>query len=219
MYTPPAFAVTDPKVIHAFVAKNNFGVLVTASEGDAPTATHLPFLFDWARGPHGRLCAHMARANPHWQALEALHNKVEEVLVIFSGAHGYVSPRYYEPGPAVPTWNYEAAHVYGVPTLVTDDAEIRDTLEKLSARHEAGAAQAWTMDKEDPAFIEKMLAAIVTFEIDITRIEMKSKLSQNKPQATQQKIIQCLKNSAHEQDEFLAKAMEKAVLDKPTEKR
>ena len=209
MYTPPAFTVTDPKTIHDFVTENNFGVLVTAAAGDVPVATHLPFLFDWAHGPHGRLCAHMARANPQWRLLQDMHGKVEEVLVIFAGAHGYVSPRYYDPGPAVPTWNYQAAHIYGVPRLVEDDAEIRDTLAKLSAHHEADAPDPWRMDKEDPAFIEKMVAAIVAFEIDITRIEMKSKMSQNKTEETQEKVIRMLQSSVYAQDRFLAAAMKK----------
>lgn len=214
MYTPPAFKITDPNLIHTFLAQNSFGVLITAQQGEAPTGTHLPFLFDWSHGPNGRLCAHMARANPHWRVLQGMHDKVEEALVIFFGAHGYVSPRYYEPGPAVPTWNYETAHVYGVPSLPADTTEFRHHLETLAAFHEGDAVNPWRMENEDPQFIEKMMAAIVPFEIDITRIEMKAKMSQNKPEKTQQKVVESLRNSSYVHDHTLADAMKRYLSNK-----
>ncbi len=208
MYIPAAFAITAPGLIHGFLAENNFGVLMTALPGAAPVATHLPFVFDWSQGPNGRMYGHMARANPHWQDLAQLHASVQEALVVFAGAHGYVSPRYYGPGAAVPTWNYEAAHVYGVPRLVEDKEELRHSVRMLAEQHEAGAASAWRMENEDPAFIDKMLAAIVSFEIDVTRIEMKAKMSQNKPPATQQAVVGHLQKSSHLQDKILCTAMQ-----------
>ena len=213
MYTPSHFTVSDEKRIHAFLQENSFGILVTALPGDAPVATHVPFLFDPAPGPHGRLCAHMARANPHWQDLQKLHEGVQEVLVIFQGTHSYVSPRFYEPGPAVPTWNYEAAHVYGVPSVMKSDAEARHLLHLLSAFHEKGAEHPWTMGKEPPAFIDDMVAGIVAFEIDITRVEMKAKLSQNKSPATQEKVIAALETSAHKSEQMLADIMRQRLAD------
>ena len=207
MYTPTPFAVSDKNRIHAFLEANSFGMLVTALPGDAPVATHVPFLFDPTQGPQGRLSAHMARANPHWQALQ----KTPEALVIFQGAHGYVSPRYYEPGPAVPTWNYEAAHVYGVPRVLDREADARRLLHLLSAFHEKGAEHPWTMGKEPPAFIDDMVAGIVAFEIDITRIEMKAKLSQNKSSSTQEKVIGTLETSAHKSEQILANVMRRRL--------
>lgn len=214
MYTPSVFNVTDRQAIHDFVMANNFGVLISSTPGEAPTASHLPFVFDMTHGPQGRLCAHMARANPHWKALETMHDKVEEALVIFGGAHGYVSPNYYEPGPAVPTWNYEAAHIYGVPSVVTTAEETRHALDGLATHHERGFEEPWVLDKEDPQFIEKMMAGIVAFEIDITRIEMKAKMSQNKSHATQNSIVEHLKKSAHAQDTVLADRMTSYLTEK-----
>ncbi len=209
MYTPTPFAVSDKKRIHAFLKDNSFGMLVTALPGEAPVATHVPFLFDPTEGPQGRLSAHMARANPHWQALQ----KTPDALVIFQGAHGYVSPRYYDPGPAVPTWNYEAAHVYGAPRVLNTEADARRLLHLLSAFHEKAAEHPWTMGKEPPAFIDDMVAGIVAFEIDITRIEMKAKLSQNKSPATQEKVINSLETSAHKSEQILADIMRQRLTD------
>src|SRR4051794_27392492 len=100
MYVPSAFAESDLNKLHDFIERNSFGLLVSLVKG-VPFATHLPFLLERNSGPDGSLVGHMARANPHWQELEA-----QTVLVVFSGPHAYISPTWYEAENVVPTWNY-----------------------------------------------------------------------------------------------------------------
>ena len=114
MYIPTAFAETDAKKLHDFIAANSFGLLISTHQGE-PFATHLPFLLERDAGPHGALAGHVARANPHWRDLDG-----QNVLAVFSGPHAYVSPSWYESDGVVPTWNYVAVHAYGVCRLVDD---------------------------------------------------------------------------------------------------
>src|SRR6476620_10303297 len=109
MYLPKSFQIEDLGELHAFILAHNFASLITQHQG-APFATHLPFLLDAERGPHGTLLAHMARANPQWRGFAS----GQPALVIFQGPHTYISPSWYEPiAPSVPTWNYATVHAYG----------------------------------------------------------------------------------------------------------
>src|SRR6476619_6129904 len=135
MYLPKSFQVEDLPELHAFMRAYNFATLVTQHEG-APFATHLPFLLDAERGPHGMLLAHMARANPQWRDFAA----AGEALVIFQGPHAYISPSWYETHPSVPTGNYAVGHGYGRPQSVEDQAMLRHMLETLVDTHEAAFA-------------------------------------------------------------------------------
>ena len=98
MYVPDIFALEDPERVTAVMRRFNFALLVTAAPGGAPTATHLPFMYDAERGPRGTLIAHMARANPHWREFAGLAEAGGEALVVFWGPHGYITPSWYGPG-------------------------------------------------------------------------------------------------------------------------
>jgi transcriptional regulator len=116
MYLPASFRVEDPARLHELMRRNSFATLVTC-RADAPFVTHLPFVVDAAKGPHGSLRAHMARANEHWRQFEP----GKESLVIFQGPHAYISPSLYAGGPSVPTWDYMVVHAYGIPRLLEGD--------------------------------------------------------------------------------------------------
>ncbi len=137
MYIPSHFRESDERVLAEFIDAYSFGTLVTV-EGALPFASHLPFLHD----REGRtLHAHVARGNPQWQHIAAN----ADVLVMFQGPHGYVSPTWYaEPG--VPTWNYTAVHVYGRARVLDDAAATGRHVEKLAARFERGSAAPWVPD-------------------------------------------------------------------------
>lgn len=175
MYTPSAFAEDDPAVLARIIADHPFAVIVTAG-ADGPQATHLPFLLDGPAAPGGRLIAHMAKANPHAGAFDGK----TPALVIFSGAHAYVSPRWYADERNVPTWNYEAVHVTGPPRIIAEAAAARDCLERLTAAMEAGAPGPWSMADADAGYIAGRLKGITAFEVPIARIEGKRKMGQNK---------------------------------------
>ena len=194
MYVPKHFSVEDRDSLDRVIRDNPFGLLVGAA-GGAPFATHLPFL------PDGdRLLAHVARGNPHWKAIDGK----TEMLAVFSGPHAYVSPRWYEPGPAVPTWNYVAVHVYGAPRVIDDARSVRALLDRLVGEYEAGA---WTLDGQDPDYIDRMMRGIVAFEMPLTRIEGKFKLSQNRPAEDRRRVAAELAGSGRGADGALARLM------------
>jgi transcriptional regulator len=184
VYIPTAFRREDRPALFDFIDRHGFGTLVTVIDG-APFATHLPFLLDRGRGV---LLGHVARANPHWRALDGS----AESLVIFQGPHGYVSPSWYATAPAVPTWNYAAVHVYGTPRLMEDETHLLDLLARLVRKYEAHRPQPWAM--ELPAdYQQKMVRAIVGFEVPVARIEGKFKLSQNRPAEDRRNVIETLR--------------------------
>lgn len=183
MYVPPKFAVADPAWIARFIAEHPFATVVTTDADGTPFASHLPLLFDAGVGDNGTLHGHMAKANPQWHHMAA----GSPVLAVFAGPHRYVSPSWYAAGPAVPTWNYAAVHVYGRAALVPDSAQARQTLEALVERFEAGFDAPWCMDL--PADFERaMLKGIMAFDIAVSRIEAKAKLSQNRPEEDQRRV-------------------------------
>ena len=192
MYIPASFSETDAATLYQFMRDNNFATLVTAVETQV-TATHLPFLVDAGRGV---LRAHLARANVQWQ-----HFDGREALVIFQGPHAYVSPTWYEAHPSVPTWNYTAAHVYGVPHIVSDETLLRRMLRELVEQHERDRRPEWQMHLPEE-YMHRMMQAIVGFELAITRIEGKFKLSQNRSEADVAGVIAALSASpaAHDRE-------------------
>ncbi|MGD9537477.1 MAG: FMN-binding negative transcriptional regulator [Alphaproteobacteria bacterium] len=212
MYVPPHFKIDDPAAAHALIEHQPFGTLVVNLDGRLE-ATHLPFLLDRSRGTHGTLRAHMARANPAWHAFES----GAEALVIFLGPEGYISPDWYESEQQVPTWNYVAAHAYGVPRALGDEDAAR-IVDALSARHEGALLPKppWTSAKLDPDFFAKLRRAIVAFEIGVTRIEMKAKLSQNKTASDIEGAAAALEAQDDASSRALGAAMRAAM---PAEKR
>src|SRR5262249_1978020 len=201
MYIPNSNRVDDRTQLHALMRQYNFATLVTQHDG-APFATHLPFLLDSEHGPHGRLFAHMARANPQWHDFAT----GEQALVIFQGPHAYISPSWYQNHWSVPTWNYAVAHAYGVPRIVEDHATLYGMLEALVDTHEAAFAQPWRMDL--PAdYMDKMMGAVVGFEIEITRLEGKFKLSQNRSEQDQRQVAESLGRSDNQTDRGVAGMM------------
>lgn len=180
MYNPASFREPDLVRMHDLIRQHPLGMLI--SNGPAGLlASPVPFLLDADAGESGTLCAHLARANPHWK--EFLDGS--DCLVVFQGEQGYVTPGWYpskaETHRAVPTWNYEMVQVRGRVT-VHDDAEwLQAQLDALTAGHEGKRAQPWSLNEAPEDFIASQMKAIVGLEIAITRIEGKWKMSQNRP--------------------------------------
>lgn len=183
MYSPPYNHLEDRTELLAFMRDNNFPVLVTGLEGRL-VASHLPSM---AHEEGGKIVIdmHMAFNNPQWSEFID-----EEVLVIFTGPHAYISPRWYEEKERVPTWNYTAVHAYGIPQKVDDP----------KAKH---ASQRRLVEFMDPEWLPKfdalsekyvamMLDGIVNFRIPVSRIETRWKLSQNRSKREMELIAEAL---------------------------
>lgn len=180
MYVPAAFRPADPDAAQEILEGYPFALLVTAEDG-VPAASHLPLLYDGDDSAQSRLLGHLARANGQCRQLAAVAARGGEVLAVFQGPHAYVSPSDYGAGPpVVPTWNYLAVHIYGVPRLIEDSGEARAVLERLTARQETGRARPWSPASLEAELMERMLRAIQAFEIAVTRVEATAKLSQNR---------------------------------------
>ena len=187
MYIPEFNRQEDRSTILAFMRANPFAILVTTAEG-VPFATHLPLLVDES-GEHIVVQGHMARANAHWKSMK----ESEESLVIFHGPHAYVSPSLYEIQESVPTWNYAAVHVYGQPTLFSDEKFLKATLHRMITTFEPSYMAQWPELSEQ--YRSRMMKHIVGFEIRAKRLEAKFKLSQNRSKGEQARVIQCLNQS------------------------
>lgn len=201
MYVPAAFTPTEDTALRELMSDYGFATLVSTGAAGL-VATHIPVLYDSQPAPNGRLIAHLARANPHAKTLEGA-----EVLTIFSGPHGYVSPSWYATHPAVPTWNYAAVHVYGRARLVTEEAPLRAIVQRLVDKYEGGRPQPWSMVGLPERYVHGMLNAIVGVEIDIERIEGKHKLSQNRDAEDRRRVIATLEASTDPNDRILAAYM------------
>lgn len=179
MYNPPSFAEHDVGVMQAFIEAHPFGALVTASPSGL-FATHLPLVLDRERGNYGTLWGHIARANPHHE----LAGEGSEALVLFTGVDSYVTPSLYpskaKHGKVVPTWNYIAVHAHGTLRFVREPDALKRHLAQLTARHEAPRPQPWSIDDAPDGYVDKQLRAIVGVELEITRLDGKWKMSQNR---------------------------------------
>ena len=172
MYSPSYNRLEDRAELLAFMRANNFPVLVTGTGGTLH-ASHLPALVGKTE-PGLVLDMHMARNNPQWK--EFFDD--QEVMVVFSGPHAYVSPRWYEEKERVPTWNYAAVHAYGFPKIISGGKEKHESQRRLVAAMDPQ----WLpeFDKLSEKYVTLMLDGIVNFEISVTRIETRWKLSQNR---------------------------------------
>lgn len=207
MYIPPSNAEHRPEVMLDFIEAHPLGVLVTAGT-EGLFATHLPLLLDRARGAHGTLEGHVARANPHHRQTQL----AGEALVIFAGPDAYITPNWYptkaEHGRVVPTWNYVAVHVYGELRFTDDRAYLRRHLEALTARQETGRPTPWAITDAPTEYIEQQQRAIVGVVLTITRLEGKWKMSQNRSAADLDGVVRGLASSADAGDRAVAALVE-----------
>ena len=201
VYRPPAFTEKRPEVLLEHIERYDFGLLV--SQGSAGlVASHIPFLIE-RDGEQLHLQGHLARPNPQVSDLA----RGGEVLTIFHGPHAYISPNWYATGPSVPTWNYVDVHAYGTVQLVEDDKWLRRFLVRLSERHEACNPVAWRMQDLPEAYVGTMLKGIIGFEIAVTRLEGKYKLSQNRPAADRPGVIAALESQTDPESHAVGRLM------------
>ncbi len=195
MYLPAHHEESRPEVMHALLRDHPLGLLLTqnaavdASGFQPLQADAIPFMLDSARGPHGTLVAHVARANPLWKAART----DAESVVMFQGAQAYISPAWYatkaETGKVVPTWNYVLVEVRGRLRVIDDAAWVQGLVSTLTDRHEAQRAASeekadtWKVTDAPDDYIATMQRAIVGIEIEIASIKGKWKVSQNRSAA------------------------------------
>jgi transcriptional regulator len=190
MYRPKPFEEDNLDKLIAFMKANSFATLVSIVDG-IPYASHVPLVVKVDEDSI-KLVGHLAKENPQWQAFLAA-----ESLAIFTGAHSYISPTLYEKHENVPTWNYIAVHAYGFPKIIIfdDTPELMDEMiNDMVETYEADYKSHWQSLSNQ--YREGMMKGIIGFEIIITRLEGKYKLSQNKSQVDQQNVSTTLLQSS-----------------------
>jgi transcriptional regulator len=200
MYIPKLYREEDGEKILEFLRENEFATLVSY-DGRRPVASHL--LVEVIEERERLLInGHMSRANPLWKTFE----NNPELLVIFQGAHSYISPTWYK-HVNVPTWNYQAVHIYGSPRLVTEYEEAYQLLKRLVNRHERSGQ--YRMESLPQDFVEKEIKGIMAFQIEVTRIEASYKLSQNRNDEDYWNIVSHLQERTDELSHSVAELMKR----------
>ncbi|HEY6042069.1 MAG TPA: FMN-binding negative transcriptional regulator [Anaerolineae bacterium] len=183
MYTPAHNRETNQARIVAFMREFSFATLVTAREANIK-ATHLPFMIE-ERGAKLILSAHLARANDQWRDFGN-----GPILVIFQEPHAFISPRYYERELSVPTWNYVAVHAYGNAIICDSPEEKYAMIERLVGNTDPDYLGRFKALPSD--FVASELRGFVAFDIEVTRLEARFKLSQDRTAKERENIIQAL---------------------------
>jgi transcriptional regulator len=203
MYIPKYFKVTNVDEISGFIQKNSFGTIVTTEQGK-PIATHLPFGLKKNEDDY-YITGHMAYGNPQWKTFE----HCDDVLVMFQGPHAYISSSWYG-HEEVPTWNYQAVHVYGKASIV-EKSELIEDLTLMLEKYEESRENPVLWDKLSPQFLENQLKGIVGFKVKVGEIQAAYKLSQNRNETDYANIIDQLQNEENSNSKQVAEVMGKRL--------
>lgn len=199
MYIPKYYKVTDFNEITEFVHANSFGTIVTTKNGK-PIATHMPLELH-QEGDDYFITGHMAYGNPQWRTFDTC----EEVLVMYQGPHAYISSSWYG-HENVPTWNYQAVHVYGKASIMTEE-ELKQDLKMLLEKYEKHRQNPVLWDKLSPELLESELKGIIGFKIKVQEIQAAYKLSQNRNVEDYHNIIAQLKKEESMNSRQMAEVM------------
>jgi transcriptional regulator len=218
MYQPAhgRFQVEDSAAYLAQLCASVPATLVTHGP-DGFRASILPMLFDPDDGPNGYLRGHLARGNPQWREIEASiaagGDGAGEALAIFDGPDAYVSPSWYEEkrltGKVVPTWNYVVVHAYGPLRFIDDPAWLLAHVERLTARHESNRERPWQVSDAPEDYVAALLRGIVGFELPVTRLAGKWKVSQNRGEADRAGVTTGLRADADPASAAMADLIER----------
>ncbi|SFC13203.1 transcriptional regulator [Flexibacter flexilis DSM 6793] len=198
MYIPKSDRINDTAETVAFMQRFHFATLVT-TQNSVPVATHLPFVVQENDG-EVTLISHLATANEQVQQLEN-----EQVLVIFSQPHAYISPSLYEKELNVPTWDYVAVHAYGTGQLIREPDQVRQLLETTICCFEAEYFQQW--EKLPEKYKSGLMRDMIGLKIRVTELQGKKKLSQNKTRSERENIMRSLSGSPDPNTQLVAEYM------------
>jgi transcriptional regulator len=191
MYVPSHFDEQRPDVLHQAMHDHPLAMVVTLGAAGLD-ANHLPLEFDAAAGPNGTLRGHVSRANPMWRDA----SRDVDTLAVFQGPQAYISPSWYatkaETGKVVPTWNYLVMHAYGRIRFIEDGDWLLAHLTRMTNRFETGRPEPWRVTDAPADFIQGLLKGIVGFELEVTRLAGKWKMSQNRSEADRRGVVEGL---------------------------
>lgn len=207
MYQPPHFREERLEVQHGFMRAHPLGMLVTTGASGL-VANPIPFLLDESASPQGTLRAHLSRANPQWRDFDSN----QEALVIFQDVDAYITPSWYETkretGKVVPTWNYAVVQAYGRMRVLDDPEWVLQQITQLTELQESAQSTPWTVSDAPAPFVAAQLKGIVGIEIEISRIEAKWKVSQNRTEADRKGVSDGLRRTEDDGARRMAELIE-----------
>ena len=177
MYIPKQFEVTNKEEVLSFIEANAFGQLISNVKHRL-FSSHIPFLLS---DDKTKIIGHLSRQNPQYEELAG-----QEVLITLEGPHDYISPSWYFTS-GVPTWNYQAVHIYGHCQVFHCVEQLKEVVDALTNKYEESFQEPW-----QPNYKASMLKAIVGVEVTISEIQCKYKLSQNRSNKDQEETIKQL---------------------------
>ena len=198
----PKLASTDPDVVRQLIRENPWAVILSAAGGGELVASHYPVLLD-EESSELAVLTHVGRPD------DELHRFGDrEVLVIVQGQHGYISPSWYAPEASrVPTWNFSAAHCYGVPQILDEETNLA-VLTRLVEHFERHVERPMLLERD---YGSQLSRGTVGLRIPITRFVCKLKFSQDKDPVTRRQVIAALRAPGRYQQPALADDMERAL--------
>lgn len=202
MYIPKAFNVTSQEAAITLIENNSFGDLVTYNNGEL-CSNKVPFFFDRETNT---LCGHFGKNNPQLADIQ----QSKKALAIFSGAHSYISPQWYVSKDMVPTWNFQTVQVKGAIKIVNEERLI-DILKKLSAFHESQFTTQWSMDEVNQDKLDLLSKMITGFQIEVSDIRFKEKMSQNRGREDQQNVMEHLRLQGGYSEQQVSAIMRKSI--------
>lgn len=197
MYIPKLFKITDFDEIKDFIQRNSFGTIVTTNQRK-PIATHLPLELHKQKDDY-YLTGHLAYANPQWKTFGD-----DPVLIMYQGPHAYISSSWYK-SENVPTWNYQAVHVYGTASLMSEQ-ELQEDLKALLQKYEQNRENAALWENFSPK-TKNQTKGIVGFKVKVQEVQAAYKLSQNRNEEDYDNIIHKLYKEKDLNSQQLAEVM------------
>lgn len=214
MYLPPQNKLEGWDEILRFVASSRAADLVTVNSDGLPIATLMPIVWDVTEpveGNYGKLVMHMARANEQWKQIRV----GTQGLAIVHGSQAYISPTNYSnkqtDHKVVPTWNYQSVHLSGIVEVSEDPELLRQIVTGLTRLHEKDREVPWKVEEADSRYFDLQLKGIIAVILHISKVEAKSKLSQNKSHEDRERVISDLLQSGIAGEEVIADEMKKLL--------
>jgi transcriptional regulator len=203
MYDLPYFKENDKETILAFMRQHPFIFLSGVDENNKPVASQVPVFIDEKNGKL-YLTGHIMKNTDHHKAFE----KNSNVLAVFTSPHTYVSATWYDDPHQASTWNYMSVHAKGAIRFGNQD-DLVAILKRLTLYYENNNTASTTVFDNLPSeYTDRLMKAIVAFEVEVSSIENVFKLSQNRNEKSYQNIIEKLKGQ-NSDGKFIAEEMEK----------
>ena len=198
MYNLPYFKEEDQKVVIEFMRNHPFVFLTGCDADNKPVATQVPVFTDERDGKLF-LSGHIMRKTDHHKAF--VHNP--HVLAVFTGPHTYVSASLYTDPQQASTWNYMSVHAKGVLSF-SGEQELLNILKRTTSHFENDPHSPSLFEKLPADYVQKMISAIIAFEIEVVSIDNVFKLSQNRDEKSYHSIINKLQQSDNDSQHIAA---------------